>query len=63
MIIVDYVDQYTNNTSFISKRGTFSSFLSLFILFLVLPSNFIVSQVKSCGQYFVYILNEILFSI
>ena len=33
--------------SAISKRGTFSPFLSLVILLLVLPSNFIVSGVKS----------------
>ena len=39
--------QLTNTTSVISKRGTFSPLSSLVILLLVLPSNFIVSEVKS----------------
>ena len=36
-----------NTTSAISKWGTFSPFLSLVILLLVIPSNFTVSGVKS----------------
>ena len=39
--------QWTNTTSVISKWGPLSPFLSLVILFSVLPSNFIVSGVKS----------------
>ena len=41
--------QCTNTTSVISKWGTFSPFSSLVILLLVLPSNYIVSGVKSSG--------------
>ena len=36
--------QWTNTTSFLSKRGTFSPFLFLVILLYVLPSNFIDSE-------------------
>ena len=36
-----------DTTSFISKWHKFSQFLSLVILFSVLPNNFIVSGVKS----------------
>ena len=39
--------QWRNGTSIISKWGTFSPFLSLVIIRLVFPSNFIVSDVKS----------------
>ena len=42
---------------------TFSSLLSLVILFSVIPINFIVSGVKSSKYYPVLILNVILFSI
>ena len=55
--------QWTNTTSLISKWGTFYPFLSLVILFLVLPRNFIVLGVKSSRCYLVLILNVILFSI
>ena len=55
--------QPTNNTYVISRCATFSPFLSLAILFSVLPSNFIVSGVKSSRWYPVLILNVILFSI
>ena len=41
------VIQWTNNTSVISKEGTFSPFSFFVILLLVLPSNFIVLGVKS----------------
>ena len=37
----------TNTTLVASKRDSFSPFLSLVILFLVLPSNYIVSGLKS----------------
>ena len=53
----------TNATSVISRCGTFSLFLSLIILFSVLPSNFIVPGVKSSRLYRFFILNVILFSI
>ena len=46
LIIIASVLQWTNTTSVISKLGTFSSFLSLVILLLVPPSDFIVSGVK-----------------
>ena len=39
--------QWTNTTSVISKLDTFSPFLSLVILLLLPPSNFIVSGAKS----------------
>ena len=39
--------QFSNVTSVISKLGTFSPFSFLVILLLVVPSNFIVSGVKS----------------
>ena len=39
--------QWIKTTSEISKWGTFSPFLSLIVLLLVLPSNLIVSAVKS----------------
>ena len=55
--------QYTNTTSLIYKWGTFSPFLSLVILLLVLPNNFIVSRVKICRQYPIFIFNVILHSI
>ena len=54
---------WTSITSVLSKCGTFSPFLSLVILFSVLPSNSIVSGVKSSRWYPVIILNVILFSI
>ena len=38
--------QWTKTTSVISRCGTFPLFLSIAVLFLVLPSNFIVSGVK-----------------
>ena len=41
------VIQRTNTTFVISRCGTFSPFLSLVISFSGLPSNFIVSVVKS----------------
>ena len=47
LIIIIVILAWTNNiTSVISKWGTFSSFSSLVILLLVLPSNFIVSTIK-----------------
>ena len=52
-----------NTTSVISKRGTLSPFLSLFVFLLVLPSHFIVSGIKSLRKYLNLILNVILFSI
>ena len=55
--------QWTNTNYVISRCGTFSTFLSLVILFLVLPSNFIVSGVKSSRLYPFLIMNVILFSI
>ena len=50
-------------TSGISRCGTFSPFLSLVILFPVLPSNFIVCLVKSSRLYQFFILKVILFLI
>ena len=47
----------------ISRCGTFSPFLSLAILFSVVPSNFIVSCVKSSRLYSFLILNIALFSV
>ena len=38
--------QYYNTTPVISRGGTFSLFLSLVILFSVLPINFMVSGVE-----------------
>ena len=38
--------QWTNTISVTSKLGKFFPFLSFVILFLVLPSNFIVSDIK-----------------
>ena len=55
--------QWTNTTSVISRGGTFSPFLSLVILFSVLPKKFIVSGVESSKLDPVLILNVILFSI
>ena len=55
--------QWTNTTSVISRCGTFSPFLSLFILFSLLPSNFTFSGAKSSRLYPSLILNVILFSI
>ena len=55
--------QWTNTTSVVSKCGTFSPFLSLVILFSVLPSNFTVLGVKSSKLYPFLILTVILFSI
>ena len=49
-------------TSIISRCGTFSLFSSLVIKHLILPTNFIVSCIKSSRQYPVFILNLILFS-
>ena len=69
IILLNLVDnqylQYYNEliTSVISRWGTFSPCLSLLILFLVLPSNFIVSGVKSSRLYQFLILNVTLFSI
>ena len=51
--------QGTNTTSVIWKWQIFSRFLSLVILPLVLPSNFIVSDVKSLRYYPVLISNVI----
>ena len=53
--------QWTNTTSVISKWCTFSTFLFLVILHLVLPNNLIVSGVKSSRSYPIFILNVILF--
>ena len=55
--------QWTNTTSVFSKLGTFSIFLSLVILFLLLARNFIFSGVKSLRWYPFFISNVILFSI
>ena len=55
--------QWTKTTSAISRCGTFLPFLSLVILFLVLPNNFIVSGVKSSRLYPFLILNITVFSI
>ena len=52
-----------NNITIISRCGTFSPFLSLVILFLALPSSFIVSGVKSSRLHPSLILNLILFPI
>ena len=55
--------QWTNTTSLILRCGTFSLFFSLVILFSVLPSNFIVSGVKSSRLYPFLILNVNPFSV
>ena len=55
--------QWTNTTFVISRCGTFSPFLSLVILFSLLPSNFTFSGAKSSRFYPSLILNAILFSI
>ena len=61
IILLNLVDnhyiQWTNTTSLISRCGTFSPFFSLVILYSVLPSNFIVSGVKSSRLYPFLILN------
>ena len=43
--------RWTNTTSVIYKWGIVSTFLSLVILFLVLPSSFIVSGVMLKAQF------------
>ena len=55
--------QWAYTTSVISKWGTFSPFLSSFILPLVLLSNFTISGVKCSREGLILILNVILFSI
>ena len=55
--------QWTNTSSVVSKRDTFSPFSFLVILPLVLPSNFIISGIWISWKYSVLILNAILFSI
>ena len=55
--------QWTNATSLISRWGKFSLLLSFVILFSVIPSNFIVSGIKSSRKYPSLILNVILFSV
>ena len=50
-------------TSVNSKGVSFSQFLSLVILLLLLPSNIIVSGVESSRYYPVFNLNVIVFSI
>ena len=54
--------KWTNTTSLSSRYGTFSLFLTLVILFSVLPSNFVVSGVKTSRLYPFIILNVILSS-
>ena len=55
--------QLTNAASSISRLGTFSPFLSLVVLFLVLPSYFIVPGVKISKLYQFLSLNVGLFLI
>ena len=55
--------QYYNELILTSRCGPFSPFLSLVILFSVLPSNFIASGVKSSRLHPFLILNVILVSI
>ena len=55
--------QCTNTTSVISKLGKFSPSLFLVILLLVLPSNFIVSGVKSLKYYLAFTLKVVLLSV
>ena len=62
-MLIIIINKYYNTTPVISKGGTFSPFLSLVILFSVLPSNFFVSGVKSSGYYPDLLLDGILFSI
>ena len=56
------MSQCTNFIPVMSKRGTISPFLSLVLLFLVLPGNFIVLYVK-IKKKCCLTLNVILFSI
>ena len=62
-LVDNHYGKYYNNTSVISRWGANSPILSLVILFLVLPSNFIVSGVKCSRVYPSLILNVILFSV
>ena len=55
--------EWNNTTSVISKRDTFSPFLTLVILLLLLPNNFMFSGGKSSRKYSLLILNVFLFPI
>ena len=55
--------QWTDTTLAILKWGTFSPFSSLVILFLVVPSDVITSDMKNPRKYPFLILNVILFSL